>query len=622
MSVWGNAVPEYYISKFRKNFARRKERIAAITTKEEAEAYVAEVRKKIRAGFTLPSEKCDLNVRVVSRWELADCNIEVILFDSRKDYPVSAVVYLPKKIEGKVPGILELCGHALEGKACSTYQTAGRSLAMQGHIVICPDPFGQGERLQYYTEAINNFKEHNVINRRLLPMGDHTGNWRTWDAIRAIDYLLDRADVDADRIGVVGNSGGGTMTSLINAVEDRVAAVNPNCYITRWHRNVENELSVDAEQIIPGAAADGGDMADLLIAAAPRPVAISGQANDFFDIRGTREIYEEVKHIYTVLGYPENVRFTTGPDSHGFSCHLREASYKFFADTFKAAVCEPCDTPEPLLSEEELYATPNGRTIELPGSVTIHDLIRKELADTVSGRKAISKAEAVKIIKDILKIDGAVLPTYRQLRPRDAQKLNNHYSRYGLEKDDAPLTTMFCVSSATYFKLAPEESIELYVPNLDSVTELEGRKAEELQKLFAIDYRGIGESIPDACDQDVVRDFFSNYRYDYHYSSIALLMGESYLGGRVSDILAAIELLSAYGAKKIKLTCSGIGRIPALFAALLTDKNVQYMPDIPLSSLENQVHDAEGSLPESMIPIGLLKFSDFPELERLVRNGQ
>ena len=75
MSIWGNAVPEYYISKFRKNFVRRQERIAAITTREEAEAYVAEVRKKIRAGFTLPSEKCDLNVRVVSRRELADCNI-------------------------------------------------------------------------------------------------------------------------------------------------------------------------------------------------------------------------------------------------------------------------------------------------------------------------------------------------------------------------------------------------------------------------------------------------------------------------------------------------------------------------------------------------------------------
>ena len=96
-------------------------------------------------------------------------------------------------------------------------------------------------------------------------------------------------------------------------------------------------------------------------------------------------------------------------------------------------------------------------------------------------------------------------------------------------------------------------------------------------------------------------------------------MGESYLGDRVRDILGAIELLSAYGAKKIKLTSSGIGRIPALFAALLTDKDVQYTPAIPLSDLENQVRDAEGTLPQSMLPIGLLKITDFSELERLVR---
>ena len=96
-------------------------------------------------------------------------------------------------------------------------------------------------------------------------------------------------------------------------------------------------------------------------------------------------------------------------------------------------------------------------------------------------------------------------------------------------------------------------------------------------------------------------------------------MNESYLGDRVRDVLGAIELLNAYGAKKIKLTCSGIGRIPALFAALLTDKDVQYIPDLPLEGLYNQVCDTAGSIPQSMIPEGLLKYTDFPELERLVR---
>ena len=209
MAVWGNAVQEHYIRKFRKNFELRKQIFAGITTKEQAQKYVDDIRAKLRSKFSFPAEKCDLNVRVTGRLELADCNIEKIIFDSRPGFPVSAVVYLPKKIEGKHPAVLMLCGHALDGKVAGPYQTAGRSLARQGCIVLCPDPVGQGERLQYYRPGLSNVTEHNVTNRRLLPMGDNTGNWRTYDAIRSVDYLVSRPDVDASRIGVAGNSGGG-----------------------------------------------------------------------------------------------------------------------------------------------------------------------------------------------------------------------------------------------------------------------------------------------------------------------------------------------------------------------------------------------------------------------------
>ena len=554
---------------------------------------------------------------MTGRLELADCNIEKIIFDSRPGFPVSAVVYLPKKIEGKHPAVLMLCGHALDGKVAGPYQTAGRSLARQGCIVLCPDPVGQGERLQYYRPGLSNVTEHNVTNRRLLPMGDNTGNWRTYDAIRSVDYLVSRPDVDASRIGVAGNSGGGTMTTMVNAVEDRFAAANPNCYITRWWRNVENELPVDAEQILEGAAADGGEMADLLIAAAPRPLAIGGQANDFFDIRGTREVYEEVKQIYTLLGYPERVRMTAGPVSHGLSPHLREAAYVFFKDFF-GTVGEPVDTTEAMLNEQEMQCTPTGRTIELPGTVTIHDLISEQLKECVANQRKLTRAEAAELVRNILGIGEVGTPTYRQLRTT-ADRYPIQFSRYGVELDESMVTTMLCAASCGYFKLAPEESVELYVPHQNSAAELSNRTVTEAQNLFAIDYRGVGESMPDGCDQDKAHDFFANYKFDYHYCSLSILLGESYLGDRVRDILGAIELLTYYGVKEIKLTCSGIGRIPALFAALLTSRNVKYMPDVPLNGLCSQVLDHEGTIPQSMIPVGLLRYTDFPELEKLVR---
>ena len=221
------------------------------------------------------------------------------------------------------------------------------------------------------------------------------------------------------------------------------------------------------------------------------------------------------------------------------------------------------------------------------------------------------------MVRKNLRIGKVGVPTYRQLRD-SGQTLPFKFSRYGLELDESMVTTMFCTSN-NHFKLAPEESVELYVPALSSTAELANLQVTDKQDRFAIDYRGVGESTPDGCDQDADRNFFAHYKFDYHYASLSLLMDESYLGDRVRDVLGAIELLTAYGAKEIKLTCSGIGRIPALFAALLTERNVKYMPDVPLNSLCSQVLDSEGSLPQSMIPVGLLKDIDFPEIEKLVK---
>lgn len=77
------------------------------------------------------------------------------------------------------------------------------------------------------------------------------GAWRAWDAVRGLDYLLSRPEVDTTRVGLTGNSGGGTMTTFVNALEDRLTMAAPSCYITTWVHNVENELPADSEQMPP-----------------------------------------------------------------------------------------------------------------------------------------------------------------------------------------------------------------------------------------------------------------------------------------------------------------------------------------------------------------------------------
>ena len=623
MANFGDVVQEYYVGKFRKNAEIRQKRLRSLDSKAAAQAYVDEVKTRIRSSFNFPAEKCALDARITGTVKREGYRIEKVIYFSRPGFPVTANLYIPDNLQGPAPSVLFVCGHSLDGKAAAAYQMAMQSFALQGYVVFGLDPFGQGERLQYGKDSkIVVCTEHNFINRRMLPLSDATGNWRLWDAIRGVDYMLTRSEIDPAKIAVNGNSGGGTMTSLIFAVEDRVCMASPNCYITTWLRNVENELPVDAEQIPAGCAVDGGEMADLLIAAAPRPVLIQGQKNDFFDLRGTREAYLEVKKVYELLGYGDRVEFFYGPQGHGYSVHLRENCYKFF-NRFMGMTGFP-DGKEPAavaaLPEQELYCTPDGSVLNLPGNKTVHDFIADAAETAKKSRKAQSADELRQNLADLLQVKNGlpVAPYYRQLRPACmGEKKDIFFSRYLMETEENMRVPMFLHHGKNIYYHFPQdlEEVELYVPHQDSKNEIIAMDLPEDKMMFAVDYRGVGEVMPDGCDQHS-RDFFAAYLYDYHYASLSLLLGESLIGGRVLDVLNAIALLKQHGVKKITLRCSGIGRIVALFAAVIGQ--VGYAPDKALDNAVDASLDRMAPIPQSMLPVGFLSLTDFDELAKLV----
>ena len=82
-------------------------------------------------------------------------------------------------------------------------------------------------------------------------LGEFFGMWRAWDGIRALDYLLRRPEVDKARVGLTGNSGGGTMTSWLWALDERFTMAAPSCFITTFERNLANELSASTPHLLP-----------------------------------------------------------------------------------------------------------------------------------------------------------------------------------------------------------------------------------------------------------------------------------------------------------------------------------------------------------------------------------
>ena len=618
MSNFGSLIQEYYVDLFRKNAALRKKKLAALKTPEDVYKYIDELKAKISKAYKFPEVKTPLNIQHCGSFRGENYTVEKLIYYSRPEFPVTANLYVPDSAKpGRTPAVIHLLGHALDGKACGEYQAVGISLARKGCMVLMPDPLGQGERISYPTQPeYQNTREHNILNRRLLSIGDTVGAWRIYDAIRGVDLLLERPETDPERLGIVGNSGGGTMTTLVNAVEPRLKAAAPNCYITTWLRLIENELPVDGEQIVNGFGAEGGEMADLLILKAPNPLLIMGEKDDFFDIRGTRESFEEVKRIYTILGVPERVQLFVGGNSHGFKYEGRRAAYGFFNNFFdlQSDDTEPEHKPAP---QELTNCTPAGSIIKLPGALTPDEAVRRQVKETVSKRKNLSTEEIRKQLAEVLSLNiPDKAPSYRQLRPKYGDGVVNN--RFGMESEPNLITTLHLFAPSSYMHIPSGAEAELYIPNLSSADELKERQIFPDTFLFGFDYRGVGESMPSGCDQGPwADDFFGLYRRDYHYDAMARLMGFSVLGKRCEDTIKAILLLKEYGIENLTLTASGIGMIPAILAAIFSPVKVntafplhcRSMFESSLSSIENY--------PQSMTVFNLLNITDLDELQAL-----
>ncbi len=545
----GNAVQDYYLDLVRKNHHQRKERLAALKTKEDALRYAAEVCAKIQKCFPLPEEKTPLNaVEMGDAIDFGTYTMHKIVYESRPNYPVTTNLYLPK-VEGKVPASIFLCGHSEDGKAGEAYQLGARGLAMKGFAVLVIDPVGQGERHQFVGaledgRILGCTKEHNIMHKQMYLTGETMGAWRAWDAIRGIDYLLTRPEVDPERIGVTGNSGGGTMTTFVNALDARLMMAAPSCYVTTWLHNVENELPADAEQMPMGALAAGLEMGDFLIARAPRPVMILGQKNDFFDPRGTSETYEEVRDFYRLLGAEDDVQLFIGPTNHGYSVENRQAMYGFFGK--HAGV--NCDGVEPqglpTSKPEELFCLPEGKVENYAGNKFVCDIIREKAAQLVANRKSHTLEELRAILLDKLQLEMPGVPYFRTLRPGFTINTgaDKYFQRFGLESEENNWMMSAIHTKEPYNYIQDtDEAKTLYIPHLDARDEMDAMGVKAGDLIYGLDMRGVGDFTPLGCDQHFrTRDFFAEYAFDYHFASLAFMFDKPMLGRRVNDILCAV----------------------------------------------------------------------------------
>ena len=606
--------------------------------KADTEAYVADVRKRIHSCFApFPKKKSPLNAKIVRTVERETYDIEILTYESRPGFIVTANLYLPKDRSQPLPAVVGTCGHSTNGKAEEAYQSFAQGLARLGYICLIYDPIGQGERSQYLREngkdAVHlGTRQHNLIGNQQTLIGEFFGTWRAWDGMCALDYLLTRPEVDPKQIGVTGNSGGGTMTTWLCGVEPRWSMAAPSCFVTTWRHNMENELPQDSEQCPPRALANGLDHDDFLAAMAPKPVMILPKEKDYFDIRGSFEAHSRLKKLYALLGAEENIALKAGPTPHGFTQENRESMYRWFNQSTGGpnVKVEPEITIE---KDETLWCCPDGQVAKLE-SRTVFDFTAAKAKRLSAARKP-QEGDALKeTVRKSLRMreNDDAPPHFRNLRPASHKRgyPTPYFINYAVETEPGiqALVTMLAQEAwASRPPQAPEKGKAIfYVSHHSADAELRDESlihdtieaADENAGLFAVDVRGVGESLPGTTRSKPL----SYYGPDYFYTAYSNMLGRPYIGGKTYDILRVIEWLASFGYNDIHLVAKGWGTVPATFAALLSPAVKTVTLKNALSSYEEIATTEQYGWPNSIFIPGVLKSFDLPDCYEALKSKQ
>ena len=386
-------------------------------TKDEFFARSKRVREDfIKAVGGFPEERCPLNAKTVATVKRDGYIVEKVYFESWPNVHVTANLFIPDdpKYKAPYPAVLVTCGHSNNGKGSDAYQRGCVLAAKAGLACLIYDPYDQGERGQGKHRA--NVNAHNRAGALAALLGGSMARYRMWDGMRAIDYLESRPEVDASRIGVMGNSGGGTMTSLLMAVDPRLKAACPSCFISTLTANAKNIAPGDAEQNTFAQLAIGANHASFALMQPERPVRFQFCHGDFFPFYGSLSTFKLVKEVASKFGLGERYEMTDVDGPHGWKESTRTSSVEWMRrwlygdkDAFKHDLdgyrkldktFNPKKSDMGVCNGGEIVC-PKGKVLNLPGERTIYDLIRDEYAATESARKERVSPETVACLAGI-----------------------------------------------------------------------------------------------------------------------------------------------------------------------------------------------------------------------------
>jgi len=620
---YARCLPDYLSALAADAYERRNARVASVTTASAVREYQGWARHTFGQLIGPLPAKTLLNLRTMGAVERNAYRIEKIVYESRPGLFITANLYLPKNGAAPHPGVLFQMGHSNNGKGAALYQRCCQGLVQLGYVVLAFDPMGQGERVYYprpnswLSRLRSADDEHTVPGRQMLVVGDTATGAMLWDAMRSLDVLAAHPQVDPKRLASTGQSGGATLTMILAAMDDRLAAAAVSS------GNTEN-LAVapflapgstdDAEQDLIGSGPLAFDRWDMLWPMAPKPLLIGVSARDFFGTyspayeRSGREEFAKLARAYATLGAAANLRHVETPLPHGLSYGQRLEIYNWFEQHLNQGARtideEPPTSPE---TDETLWCGPTGNAVRDFAGATPFAVTRERARSMKTPDKPAD-------LRTLLGMEppgaGPRLEVRGRTRYRDCEVL-------AVEVDSAK--QVWAPAWLFLPKRAWTRLLLLIEPNGRNGAWHEGELYDRLATagiaVCAADVRGAGDLEPQFGPG--AAGYTRGHQSEEDYAWASLILGRSMAGQRATDIAAFAQALAQeYPQAAIILGARDRMTVPALCAAALESRISKAYLVRHLVSWRNVTEVENYTCPLASLVPDALRSADLPQIAR------
>ncbi|MDY0167123.1 MAG: alpha/beta fold hydrolase [Thermoguttaceae bacterium] len=604
---------------------QRNAELAALRSPDDWRKRQQATRERLDEIFGSYGPRTPLNARIVGKIDRPDCVIEKLIFESQPGYHCTANFYVPKNRPFPRPGVLFTCGHAVDGKAAKLYHECCLGLVAKGYVVLALDPTGQGERLEYFDWETGQplvppcVAHHHYLSRPSWLVGRSLAGYRSWDGTRAIDYLVDREEVDREKIAVVGNSGGGIMALLITAFDERVkvcAAAHPGGSMEQTFLAGRRIVEADILSLIP-----------------PRP-CLMVVGRDSGEEAGHRAKMANMFPFYEGLGVSaDRCQMALVDGVHNMEQPKREPCYGWLNKWFDREEEGSQEPPLEIETVEALRCTETGYTLRDLGGESGQTLNAQVAAQVRPPRAIPDDSTILERQREEVKAAAARRLGLNVLADRPAPEAisfgeyrGNGYSAKKLlvrSEDGIDLPSLLCTPA----EARTGSPVILYVSEFGKPVDAEQPSlALELVRqghtVFAVDVRGSGETDPR------VRDFLSPVtHYDaaqFRFDSCAVeaaQLNTTMLAMRAYDVVRSIDYLAGregLAGRPVVLVGEGLGGVWALVAAAFDARAAGVVCVETVPSYKLIVDSRYYALRDYYWVVGALEDYDIPDLPGLI----